>query len=144
MITLIFAKRFDNEISFSYPCSEMDCDMEILEETDNCQIWTCYKYNPSDKKENYLTIVAIGAAVLSLLSLSLLVALKSRRNCRPESQPVDQSQESPEVVQDTAIENINCYFSIDSSSSSEYFEDNNLDLQTPIIRPRLRGPNVHQ
>ena len=117
--------------------------MEILEETDDCQIWTCYKYKPSDRKENYLTIVAIGAGVLTLFCLLLFVALKSRRNCRRESQPVDQSQESSEVVQDTAIENTNCYFSIDSSSS-EYFEEDDLNLQSPIIRPRLRGPNVHQ
>ena len=142
MITLIFAKRFDNEISFSYPCSEKACDMEILEETDDCQIWTCYKYNPSDRKENYVTIVAIGAGVLTLFCLLLFVALKSKRNCRPRSQPVDQSQESSEVVQDTAIENTN-YFSI-ASSSSEYFEEDNLNLQSPIIRPKLRGPNVQQ
>ena len=76
----------------------------------------------------------------------MFLAVFFKRKCRPENQRTDQSQESPEIVPQNSIENRNCFFSIDSSSNSEIFDDDdNLNVQTPIIRqPRLRGPNIRQ
>ena len=54
-----------------------------------------------------------------------------------------QSQESPEERSQNAIENRNSYFTIASSSSSENFDEENLE-RTPIIRPRMRLSNVQQ
>ena len=54
-----------------------------------------------------------------------------------------QSQESPEERSQNAIENRNSYFTIDSSSS-ENFDEENLEERSPIIRPRMRLSNVQQ
>ena len=63
-------------------------------------------------------------------------------NYENQNQPIEQSQESPDIVPQNSIQNRNCFFTIDSSSSDNFDEDN---VQTPIIRqPRLRGPNINQ
>ena len=87
----------------SYPCSEMNCDSEILEQTD-CQVWTCYKHNPSGKNGNYIIIVAIAFGILALLFLVALTIIGIRIVCRSERQP--QSQESPEISVESGAKEI--------------------------------------
>ena len=117
----------------------MKCDSEILEQTD-CQVWTCYKHNSSGKNGNYTIIVAIAFGILALLFLVALTIIGIRIVCRSERQP--QSQESPEELSQNGIQNRNSYFSI-GSSSSENFEEENMEERTPIIRPKFRS-NVQQ
>ena len=107
----------------------MNCDSEILEQTD-CQVWSCYKHNPSGKNGNYIIIVATAFGILALLFLVALTIIGIRIVCRSERQP--QSQESPEELSQNGIQNRNSYFSIGSSSSVN-FEDDNLEEGSPII-----------
>ena len=99
-------------------------------ETD-CQIWTCYEYDPPSKTKNYLSIIAVIITIISLLALILFIAFKLR--LKPA--PLERSQ----VLPQTTEQNRNSYFSLASSSSKE-----DLDLRTQIIRPRTRGPINHQ
>ena len=116
----------------------MNCDSEILEQTD-CQVWTCYKHSSSGKNGNYLIFVAIAFGIIALL----LAIIGLWIVCRSNRQAVTQSQENLEGISQNAIHNRNSYFSIDSSSS-ENFGEENLDEQTPIIRPKFRISNVQQ
>ena len=48
-------------------------------------------------------------------------------------------------MQLTTIQNANSYFALNSISSEEYeFDDENLELRTPIIRPRTQYPFTEQ
>ena len=126
----------------SFPCDNETCEVLILEQTE-CPMWSCYKYIPSGGKEINLTIIGIIAAFLSFVALVLMMVLRLKKTrVRSESELEGVSpqniQESPQITSQTAIPNRNCYFTLASSSSDDY-EDENIDERTPIIR-RLRGP----
>ena len=95
---------------------------------------------PSGKTGYYITFVAIGFGIIALLFLIALTIIGIRIVCRSERQP--QSQENPEELSENGIQNRNSYFSI-GSSSSENFEEENIEERTPIIRPKFRS-NVQQ
>ena len=59
------------------------------------------------------------------------------------SQPAEQSYQNSERRSQNTIQNRSSYFS-NGSSSSENFSEDNLEEQTPIIRPRLRTSNIQQ
>ena len=114
----------------------------ILEQTE-CPMWSCYKYIPSGQKEINLTIIGIIAAFLSFVALVLMMVLRLKKTrVRSESElesiSLQNVQESPQITSQTVIPNRNSYFTLVSSSSDDY-EDENIDERTPIIR-RLRGP----
>ena len=125
---------------WSYPCQNQTCEIEILEET-NCKLWSCYEYNPSGKTKNHLTEIAITVALLSILVLFLCLSFKIKSNGASLNEDIERQQN----MQLTTLQNANSYFALNSSSSEEYeFDDENLELRTPIIRPRTQHPFTEQ
>ena len=90
----------------------------------------------------YLT-VAIPLGILALLMIVTFTMIGIQTLCRSVSQPADQSYQNSERRSQNTIQNRSSYFSI-GSSSSENFSEDNLEEQTPIIRPRLRTSNIQQ
>ena len=111
--------------------------MNAPKETD-CKIWSCYKYDPPGKTKNYLTIIAVIITILALLALVLLTVFKLILMNATETASLERFQIEPQ----TTVQNRNSYFSLDSSSSED-FDDENPDSRTPIIRPQRRGPINH-
>ena len=140
-LSLVLRAKICNEMSFdgiliSFPCHNETCEIRILEETD-CQLWACYEHNPPPMT---LTIVVIFVALLSFIALVLLALFKIKSNPRRENASLNQDQ----IGSQTTIQNRNCYFSIDTSSSED-FDNENVDARTPILRPpRRRGPIIQE
>ena len=125
---------------WSYPCQNQTCEIEILEET-NCKLWSCDEYNPSGKTKNHLTEIAITVALLSILVLFLCLSFKIKSNGASLNEDIERQQN----IQLTTLQNANTYFALNSSSSEEHeFDDENLELRTPIIRPRTQHPFTEQ